>query len=497
LSGNFISGNGDEGILVIEGSDSNTIIGNTLFENDSDEIDIKNCSFHIIYGNIVTGGPGGGIETTNSNNNYIFLNTVKQAHIGIQIKGLGPNNMIFKNTLKQNTFGTHIDGSNENRIYENELSYNEYSGIDLDFCTNNHFYNNEIRNNPRGIDLNQAIENFVYNNNFVENINQAKYSTEINNWNLVDKGGNYWSNYEGVDEDTDGFGDTPHVLKTWIIGDKEFFDEDNLDQLPLINPKIINTGKEPSEITCNVPVGFVTEGGTIHITGELKREYNYPVPNEDTEIILTVEKPSGSQENIPIQIIDGSYEHPYQTETYGEYKFIASWEGNMLYEGDTSDLQIFTVEQAELPPPKNTLLTISLDSPFEPGSTVRVDGRLETDEGIGIPNERLDLVLPPVPPMLGEQIVDVYTNGDGYYEYESEVFEEEGGAYQYKIRYGGSSSYKATKWVDSPEFFIGFPEEPTTESEPIPGFPFVSILLGFAFILLIFIRKPKLKLSTY
>ena len=90
----------------------------------------------------------------------------------------------------------------------------------------------------------------------------VQYSVEVNTWNLgfTDGGGNYWSDYEGVDEDENGYGDTPRYFKSWILDGKEIKDENNIDNLPRISPKGINTGKELSDLTIMLPAGFITEG---------------------------------------------------------------------------------------------------------------------------------------------------------------------------------------------------------------------------------------------
>jgi nitrous oxidase accessory protein NosD len=72
-----------------------------------------------------------------------------------------------------------------------------------------------------------------YLNNFFNNTeNVEKYITDLQEFptNIWDNGtiGNYWSDYEGLDSDEDGIGDTPYIIN-----------ENNQDNHPLMNPSAI------------------------------------------------------------------------------------------------------------------------------------------------------------------------------------------------------------------------------------------------------------------
>jgi nitrous oxidase accessory protein NosD len=69
--------------------------------------------------------------------------------------------------------------------------------------------------------------NTFYHNNFINNSNNAGGWIEDEEANVWDNGveGNYWSDYTGVDADSDGIGDTPYII-----------DDVRPDRYPLIAP---------------------------------------------------------------------------------------------------------------------------------------------------------------------------------------------------------------------------------------------------------------------
>lgn len=129
----------------------------------------------------------------------------------------------LKNNIIENcTSGIQLGNSHRNYIVDNIIQNNIYA-IYLRLSWNNTFKDNIIQNNTCGICLrDQSNNNCLYHNGFINNTKQVEMLGVIskNCWNATwPSGGNYWSDYLGVDEKSgpnqdlpggDGMGDTPY-----------------------------------------------------------------------------------------------------------------------------------------------------------------------------------------------------------------------------------------------------------------------------------------------
>ena len=132
------------------------------------------------------------------------------------------NSRIENVTALNNDYGIQLGFSSNNTLTSNTAS-NNWDGIRLDASRYNTLANNTLANNSDGIVLVSSImdsssDNLLYNNYF-NNTNNNAYSDSSNQWNITKTagtniiggsylGGNYWSDYAGVDNTGDGLGDT-------------------------------------------------------------------------------------------------------------------------------------------------------------------------------------------------------------------------------------------------------------------------------------------------
>jgi parallel beta-helix repeat protein len=276
ITNNNISSNDDIGIYM-ELSSNNSIDNNKILSNNFDGILLAESSYNTIvnnnfssYGRGILIGYSSYNNITNNDfvkdgvvifgNQLIHFNThvipddnlvngqplyyYKNAS-GIIINGIPVGELILANctefiiknlTIINTDVGIEVAFSSNITITNNNISSNEWSGIFFDFSSNNSIISNIVSLNiGYGIQLSDSSNNYVYHNNIINNSNQASDNRDDNFWdNGYPSGGNYWSDYIGVDNfkgpgqnisGSDGIGDTNYSI-----------DSDSVDNYPLMRP---------------------------------------------------------------------------------------------------------------------------------------------------------------------------------------------------------------------------------------------------------------------
>jgi len=179
-----------------------------------------------------------GIELACFSEGIIYGNTITENCRGIRVSGRGQfssfNNVISGNTVTNNENGIIIEGySVGNIVSGNTIADNSNNGIALvtwmplhSPTEENTISGNMITNNGYGIYLCRSSNNLVSRNTFASNAVQVYSDNSRNIWDDgFLSGGNYWSDYAGVDADGDGIGDCEYTI-----------DAANVDRYPLMNP---------------------------------------------------------------------------------------------------------------------------------------------------------------------------------------------------------------------------------------------------------------------
>ncbi|MGD6806264.1 MAG: right-handed parallel beta-helix repeat-containing protein [Candidatus Bathyarchaeia archaeon] len=241
--------------ITLEGSSNNTIRSNRFTDSSQSGIEVFGSHGNNITGNYVTSRWSGlNIEYSNGNtvadnsikgyrygvwlqaaasHNTIENNSITDSLTGIQANWNSTNNLIVKNTITGSNYcGIEIhSNSSYTKVIANNITGNKY-GIEIQTSKNNILrYNNITGSEVIGGLFVNASENLIRENNFVGNTRQVFCSLSNNTWDAGGRG-NFWSDYNGTDSNSDGVGDSPYVI-----------DESNLDHYPLVN--VVNCSDSP------------------------------------------------------------------------------------------------------------------------------------------------------------------------------------------------------------------------------------------------------------
>jgi len=149
-----------------------------------------------------------GIMLVGSTGNVINENVITGNNRGVQLSLFSTNNTVFSNTISDNRGGIFLYNSSQNTITNNNITQNDYYAIGFSASSYNTIISNYFVDNGAQI--------------YDASMDDPTVSVSVNLWYVsYPTGGNYWSDYTGVDvksgsnqdqAGSDQIGDTPYVI---------------------------------------------------------------------------------------------------------------------------------------------------------------------------------------------------------------------------------------------------------------------------------------------
>ena len=251
------------GVHVLHSSNI-MVSGNQIWENNGmvsegggDGVKLAYSQFVTVANNQVTENWNGGVTCTNSSGNQLIGNIISRNwHNGISLVGGSDFNLIALNHLfnhSTNSRGAvYIEDSRNNYLVANNLTDNGCWGIQLKGVQgNNTFYGNNFMNNS------------YKNTRFTPGALQVSTPGTANG-NSWDNGslGNYWSDYKGLDANSDGIGDSPYYINPNNQDNYPLMSAVETSKVPLIAPNLPSSPEFPVQ---QLPVIVVAVSASVAV----------------------------------------------------------------------------------------------------------------------------------------------------------------------------------------------------------------------------------------
>lgn len=313
IDGSKVSSNGEEGIKLVYSY--GTAVSNSIISGNTYGIHIGHSDYTLVINNTISSMSNEpAIFSLISNNNTMLENQLIGSGIilsGNLIENWNTHRIETTNTVngkpvyyRKNVLGGKIPyGAGQvilanctDLVVENQTIGDGSVGIELGFSPENAIVNNTLSDHLIGIYIEFSDNNKIYHNNFIDNEVQAiEYGTNV--WDDgYPSGGNYWSDYDGVDEKSgpdqdlsgsDEIGDTPRLIPE-IAGE---------DRYPLMSPYEIEfppPENQPPVCQISDPEEGAIVVGTLTIEG-------------------TASDPDGIVQDVEIRVDDGPWSRPMGT----------------------------------------------------------------------------------------------------------------------------------------------------------------------------------------
>jgi parallel beta-helix repeat protein len=172
-------------------------------------------------------GFGKGFDILDMQNVLIRNTTIKGFESGINFNSTSNNTLSENSIIANSLYNIYLYKSSNNSICKNNLTASYYA-IMLTESDGNIVIGNNIRDNYNGIGIHQSASNEFFHNNLANNTFQVHFTPSIlaDFW---DDGfeGNYWNDYQGLDLNQDGLGDSAYAVTPPLTTPPELMQYDN------------------------------------------------------------------------------------------------------------------------------------------------------------------------------------------------------------------------------------------------------------------------------